>query len=113
MAFSKALTLPSGVTADYWRVNDIRLDFDGGSAHVTLALYVDAEARQAGKIPVKTEVHGLAIAPFKASGDARAIAYTVLKTPNPGVQLIPSEVEGEEPTEVVTEANWFADAVDC
>ena len=111
MAFSKAKTLPSGVVADYWRVNDIRLDFDHSTAHVSLALYVDAEARQAGKVPVQIQTHGLDIAPFKESGDSRAIAYTVLKKSNPGVNTTVNE-DGST-TETPTEANWFADAVDC
>lgn len=111
MAFSKTRTLPSGVTADYWRVNGLHLDFTSGSALVELGLYVDADARSTGKLPVEVQDHSLPIAPFKEAGDARAIAYTVLKTPNPGIRVI--ENEDGSTTEEATEANWFADAVDC
>ena len=107
MALQKSKTLPSGVTADYWRVTKITLDVVNESALVVLSLYVNKAARDAGMQPVQSFDYAFPYAPFVADADARSVAYTVIASPSPSVTV------DEEGAETTVENNWFADAEDC
>ena len=113
MALQKSKTLPSGVTADYWRVTRVTLDVVNESALVVLSLYVNKAARDAGMQPVQSFDYAFPFAPFVADADARSVAYEVIAAPAPSVVTTPPEEEGGEPTVTTVESNWFADAVDC
>lgn len=79
MALQKAVAQESGVDAAYHRIVVGTVDFVRGFTRVTLASYVDADARQNGCAPLAQK--GLAfgsLPPF--DGDPRIWAYAQLKT---------------------------------
>ncbi len=57
MALQLLKTLPSGHTADYWRVSKIDIDANRTKADITLELYKDHAARLVeGTRPIKTQM---------------------------------------------------------
>ncbi len=52
MALQKTKELASGITGNYWKILQVNIDYLNSTSHVTIALYVDEEARAAGKNPL-------------------------------------------------------------
>lgn len=89
MALELNKEFPSGVTADYWKVINLSVNFSSMCATVEVGLYVNAAARSAGKSPVEIFVYnfdppatdGLGAASQDTAGEnPQKAAYTLLKT---------------------------------
>lgn len=85
MALSKSISVNNtGVTATYWRLTGVNVDLLANIATITLAGYLDAQARADGKNPVDLRTvrwvgsqNPITAAAMQA-GTAFAAAYTKL-----------------------------------
>lgn len=67
MALKKTLELESGVVGDYWKIKTISIDFSTEIARAALHLYINQEARLAGKAYVHTIAINVSSPDFKGS----------------------------------------------
>ena len=51
MALQKSIELPSGVVAEYWKINKINFNYVGDFLEINLAGYVSQQTRDDNKIP--------------------------------------------------------------
>ena len=119
MALQKTTQLPTGVTADYWRIVRMNVPVDG-EAEIFLGLYVNQAARAAnpqGMLDVKSFLFPLPKAQL-ISGNAFEYCYGQI-TASQKTPAVPA-VMSEDGVTVLTpaipegpEQNWFADAVLC
>ncbi len=55
MAFLKLITLPTGATAEYWRIDKNRILISQGEMIIPLLGYVTKEARDSNKLPIDSK----------------------------------------------------------
>lgn len=115
MALQKNKTVLSGFTGDYWRICQIKMNYDRTEAVMTIALYKDQTAREAGALPIDQFQHdfGSSYHDETYSGGEDVMknaslkeAYHVLKTK---AQEEAQKDEEEQNEDLV----FFADAVDA
>lgn len=89
MALELTKEFPSGVSANYWKVHNLSVNFTSMCATVEVGLYVNAAARTAGKAPVETFTFNfdppatdglLATAQDVENVNPQKTAYDLLKT---------------------------------
>lgn len=77
MAIEKDETLATGVSANYWKIDNMQID-KNGRAKVYLGLYLNKSASDDGKQPLTTELYelpGFTVSELKKA-DPFALAYT-------------------------------------
>lgn len=81
MALLKQVELASGISGEYWRVTRVNINRLDDTAAVEMRLYLDAEARSAGKDEIRTEWFYLEQVDLDAlrGTDPVAATYTRLK----------------------------------
>lgn len=85
MGLQLSKEMPSGVTGEYWRVTDLRLDKDV-STRCQVSLFKDQAARSAGKMPLTVldlqwnDGDNPCTVAAMASADPFALTYAKLKT---------------------------------
>lgn len=85
MALQLSKDLPSGFSADYWRIESV--DLVPGTTRVIVAIYKDSAARQAGKAAVSqadyswtADDNPCTLDAMDSGSNAFALAYEKLKT---------------------------------
>lgn len=85
MALIKSQEQASGVVGEYWRVTSVKFDLIADMSKIEMSMYLNAEARQAGKPPVVTHAFEFSGEenPLKPAAmrdaDAIALAYAKMK----------------------------------
>lgn len=81
MALKLSVQHDSGAVADYWRVEGLAINIAGLAAEVTLALYLNEEARRTNKRPIyRLPIELPAVELIKESKkDPVAKAYDLIK----------------------------------
>ena len=87
MALNLPVTFPNGITADYWKVVGVSVDVPTSTVNLSVALYLDSEARTDGREPIEvSQVGGISALPtlqaliFKSGGNLVAAVYDYLKS---------------------------------
>ena len=128
MALIKSQTQPTGVVGEYWSISKV-ID-NKTNTIVSLSLWINETAKKTnGSLPLKEielALPAMDLTALEADGmNHIAYCYSKIKESQPSVSthkepdtITTNElgeevvVEGET-TEVTTEGNWFADAVDA
>lgn len=121
MALKKTQELPSGVVGEYWRIVEIHHNYRDNATRVLLQLYLDENARRAGKEPLPVyeqliftrDDHPLTETASDGLRELLANVYAHLKNVAAAAQQ--HEADGLMHLALGTErvAKKFADAEDC
>jgi hypothetical protein len=86
MALEKAITLPSGVTAKYWRTVQMNMNCDRPDCVVTLLGYKDEPTRRDGATPLESiqvdlgmDFFASSVAQGTAGDKMRTVVYELVK----------------------------------
>jgi hypothetical protein len=105
MALKKKMDLPNGTSCEYFRIYETNICWAERSAHITLAGYLNQEAREAGKRPMETKS-------FDYRGDEFPFSLNKLGEPDTNPISVAYEALKAVPEEASAERKWFKDAED-
>lgn len=105
MAFLKVLERADGTSCEYWRVYETNICWAEQTAHVTLAGYLNKEARDAGKRPMETKSFDYAPVDFP-------FPLNKLGEPDTNPISVTYETLKAVPKEASADRQWFMDAED-
>lgn len=103
MAIQKEKTLPSGVTGNYWRIQNITVDRQNLKVAGQIALFKDKESSDAGKLPmplIKTFKFPLIMQDVAPPADI--IAYMYLKIQEAANVVVTKDILGNDLPQATT-----------
>lgn len=109
MALKKSIKVNGwNITADYWKIVQVNIDYLNKQSHVVLALYLSQEDRTNGDKPLPESRS------FDWSGDEFPFDLAVLSEEGENsVKVAYEKIKESKLNDEDVETNFFADAEDC
>jgi hypothetical protein len=96
-----------GISGDYHKIVETNINWASRGSHVTLATYLNQQARLDGKNPLETTS-------FDWSGDEFPFDLPTLDAEGMNtIKVAYTKIKESKLDEEGNETNWFADAIDC